>query len=51
MSEALNWDRRRLRKARDALLDAEAIELVHRGGRCKGDASVYRFTDVLVPTR
>jgi len=49
MSNSLGWDKRRFKRARDGLIAKDVIEFVHRGGKYKGDASLYRFTNVLLP--
>jgi hypothetical protein len=36
----------RIRKARDRLIAADVLQQIYIGGRCKGDASQYRFGDL-----
>jgi hypothetical protein len=43
MAPVIRWTERRLRAARDALLEAGLIEETHHGGKKIGDASQFRF--------
>jgi len=46
-----DWDTKRIRRARDTLLDCHLIIRVHRGGRGKGDPSFYAFRPQQTGTR
>ena len=46
-----DWEERRIRRARDTLLDCHLIIRVHRGGRGKGDPSLYAFRPQQTGTR
>jgi hypothetical protein len=46
-----DWDTKRIRRARDTLIDCHLIACVHRGGRGKNDPSFYAFRPQPTGTR
>ena len=46
-----DWDTKRIRRARDTLIDCHLIACVHRGGRGKNDPSLYAFRPQPTGTR